>query len=109
MPGAVVIVRFVSGGEQQTVTAGDGRFALPVAVPGDVTLIVRAPSFAEMRRTIPAGATAEVQVVLQPASLSETVTDASSPAACACGSRGGRGRECPPGSEDPGATGFDLL
>ena len=74
VPGAVVIGRFVSGAEQQTVTAGDGRFTLPMAVPGDVTLIVRAPSFAESRRTIPAGATAEVQVVLQPASLSETVT-----------------------------------
>src|SRR5688500_875871 len=73
VPGDVVIARFASGGEQQSVTADDGRFALPVAIPGEVTLTVRAPSLAEVRRTIPAGATAEVQVVLQPASLSETV------------------------------------
>src|SRR5687768_731297 len=75
VPGAIVIARATPGGEQQTVTGDDGRFSLPVSSGGETVLIVRAPSFAESRRTIPAGAaTAEVQVTLQPATLSETVT-----------------------------------
>src|SRR5687768_7347012 len=75
VPGAIVIARATPGGEQQTVTGDDGRFSLPVSSGGETVLIVRAPSFAETRRTIPAGAaTAEVQVTLQPATLSETVT-----------------------------------
>jgi hypothetical protein len=75
VPGAVVIVRVNPGREQQTLTGDDGRFSLPVTAGGDIVLIVRAPSFAENRQTIAAGgATAEVQVTLQPATLSETVT-----------------------------------
>src|SRR4029453_13412838 len=75
VPGAVVIARVTPGGEQQTVTGDDGRFSLPLTSASEIVLIVRAPSFAETRRTIPAGAaTAEVQVTLQPATLSETVT-----------------------------------
>src|SRR4029453_16453347 len=75
VPGAVVIARVSPGGEQQTTTGADGRFSLPVTPGGEIVLIVRAASFAETRRTIPAGAsTAEVQVTLQPATLSETVT-----------------------------------
>ena len=82
-PGLVARTVFVDGnnngtldsGEQRTTTGDDGRFALPVTPGGESGLIVRAPSFAESRRTIPAGAaTAEVQVTLQPATLSETVT-----------------------------------
>ena len=75
VPGAVVIARVSPGREQQTVTGDDGRFSVPVTAGGDIVLIVRAPSFAENRQTIPAGGTmAEVQVTLQPATLSETVT-----------------------------------
>ena len=75
VPRAVVIARINPGGEQRTTTGDDGRFSLPVTPGGEIVLIVRAPSFAESRRTIPAGAaTAEVQVTLQPATLSETVT-----------------------------------
>jgi outer membrane receptor protein involved in Fe transport len=74
VPGAIVIVRSSSGGEQQTVTGGDGRFTLPAAtVP--MLLIVRAPSFGEVRRTVAADAArVELDIVLQPATLSETVT-----------------------------------
>ena len=76
VPGAVVIARVSPGGEQQTTTGDDGRFSLPVTAGSEIVLIVRAPSFAETRRTIPAGAaTAEVQVTLQPATLSETVME----------------------------------
>ena len=75
VPGAVVIARVNPGREQQTVTGDDGRFSLPVTAGGEIVLIVRAPSFAESRQTISAGGTtAEVQVTLQPATLSETVT-----------------------------------
>jgi outer membrane receptor protein involved in Fe transport len=72
--GATVIARFVNGAEQQTVSGPDGRFSLAVAAPGDVTLLVRANSFDEFRRTLPAGAASDVSIVLTPASLSETVT-----------------------------------
>jgi iron complex outermembrane receptor protein len=74
VPGATVIARFVNGSEQQTVSGPDGRFALPLAAPGEVVLVVRAPSFSEIKRTLPAGATTEIDVVLSPPSLSETVT-----------------------------------
>ena len=73
--GATVTARFVSGAEQQAVSGDDGRFSLSLATPGDVLLIVRAPSFSELRRTIPAGAAAtDLDIVLRPAALSETVT-----------------------------------
>jgi outer membrane receptor protein involved in Fe transport len=73
--GAAVTARFVSGAEQQAVSGDDGRFSLALAAPGDVLLLVRAPSFSELRRTIPAGAAAtELDLVLRPAALSETVT-----------------------------------
>ena len=73
--GASVTARFVSGAEQQAVSSDDGRFSLPLATAGDVLLIVRAQSFAEVRRTIAAGATTtELDIVLRPAALSETVT-----------------------------------
>ena len=74
VPGAVVIVRSSSGGEQQTVTGNDGRFTLPAATV-QMLLIVRAQSFGEVRRTVAADAARlELDIVLQPATLSETVT-----------------------------------
>ena len=75
VPGATVILRSGSVSEQQTVTGDDGRFALASAAPGELTLIVRAPSFAEARRTLAAdGPRTGLDVALQPAALSETVT-----------------------------------
>jgi outer membrane receptor protein involved in Fe transport len=74
VPGAVVIVRSGPGGEQQTVTAGDGRFSLPAAAGVPMLVIVRAPSFGEVRRTVAADAVRlELDIVLQPATVSETV------------------------------------
>src|SRR5687767_11904620 len=75
VPNVTVIARFVSGAEQRALTAADGRFTLPVAVPGDIVLIARAPAFAELRQTLASGAAAaDVVLVLQPASFSEIVT-----------------------------------
>ncbi len=69
--GASVVVRTASGGEPQTVVSGpDGRFTL-VDVPAGATLVVRAGGFAERRQAISG---AEVEVVLAPAGLLETVT-----------------------------------
>jgi iron complex outermembrane receptor protein len=75
--GAAVVVRSAAGVEQQTVTGPDGRFsvALPAATPGEVTVVVRAPGFAETRQTIrPGAADRNVDILLQPAGLSEIVT-----------------------------------
>src|SRR5688572_26368621 len=75
VPGAVVIVRSSTGAEQQTVTGPDGRFSLPAAPAGPTTVIVRMPSFGEARRTVPADAPpTDLDILLQPAILSETVT-----------------------------------
>jgi outer membrane receptor protein involved in Fe transport len=74
VPGAVVVVRADSGAEQRTVTAADGRFSVALPSPGPVTLLVSASGFSEARQTIAAGAVEAVSVVLQPASLAETVT-----------------------------------
>src|SRR5512134_1572857 len=74
VPGAAVVVRADSGAEQRTVTAADGRFSLTLPSPGPVTLVVSAAGFSETRQTIAAGAMEAVSVVLQPASLAETVT-----------------------------------
>ena len=68
--GATVAVRTPSGGLQQTVTDGEGRFLIAHAPGGDATLVVRAPGFAEVQRPLAAG---ELEVVLAPASVLETV------------------------------------
>ena len=72
---ASVIVRLSSGIEERTTSDSNGRFATPVTSEGEVTLIVRAEGFAEHRRTIWAGAMRQnIEVVLLPATLIETVT-----------------------------------
>jgi outer membrane receptor protein involved in Fe transport len=74
VPGATVILRQVSGAEEQTITGRDGRFqvAAPIA---DVLLIVRASGFSEQRRTLTRGSDrSSVDVVLAPAAVSENVT-----------------------------------
>ncbi|MCC6990525.1 MAG: TonB-dependent receptor plug domain-containing protein, partial [Acidobacteria bacterium] len=68
--GASVSVRTPSGGLQQTVTDGDGRFVIANAPDGAATLVVKAPGFADAQQAVTAG---EMEVVLAPASVLETV------------------------------------
>jgi outer membrane receptor protein involved in Fe transport len=71
VPGASVVIRTSSGTEQQTVTGPDGRFTLR-APDGQATLVVLAGGFAE--KTQPLSGTGEIEIVLSPAGLLETVT-----------------------------------
>jgi outer membrane receptor protein involved in Fe transport len=73
--GASVVARGASGAERPAVSAADGSFSVTVNSSEDMLLIVRAPGFSEVRQTV--RATSEqprVEVVLTPATLSETVT-----------------------------------
>jgi iron complex outermembrane recepter protein len=73
--GASVVVRASSGAERPAVSAADGTFRVTVNSSEDMLLIVRAPGFAEARQTVrPASDQLRVDVVLVPATLSETVT-----------------------------------
>ena len=69
--GASVVIRTSTGTEQQTVTGPDGRFTLR-APDGQATLVVLAGGFAE--KTQPLSGTGEIEIVLSPAGLLETVT-----------------------------------
>jgi outer membrane receptor protein involved in Fe transport len=71
VPGASVTIQTTAGTEQQTVISGaDGRFTFDT-VPAGAVLVVRAGGFAEQRQTV--GQAADVEVVLQPPSILETV------------------------------------
>jgi len=71
--GAVVVLRPASGAERQTATAADGHFT--IAFPGGAAvLVVRAGGFAESRQTLSSATPGRVDVVLEPAGVSETVT-----------------------------------
>src|SRR5262245_25445570 len=70
--GASIIVIGSSGLEQQTVSGPDGRFTIPTAPAGDLTMIVRAGGFAEWSQSVPSNR--EVDVVLAVAGILETVT-----------------------------------
>ncbi len=73
IPGAAVIVR-TGGAEQQTTTGPDGRFTVSAA-GGAVVVIVRAPGFAEVQRTLSADARARsLDVVMFPDRITESVT-----------------------------------
>jgi outer membrane receptor protein involved in Fe transport len=75
--GAVVVLSSAGGVTEQSVTGPDGRFTIPVPAPtaGDVTVVIRAPGFAEARRSLAPGALDRpIDVQLQPAGLAETVT-----------------------------------
>jgi outer membrane receptor protein involved in Fe transport len=73
--GATVIVRTAAGGESQLTSGPDGTFTASAPATGEVVLIVRADGFAEERRSIAGeGPRATVEVVLRPATISETVT-----------------------------------
>src|SRR5437867_12151131 len=69
--GASVVVRAESG-DQQTVTGPDGRFSLDKLPSGAATLIVRAGGFAVNEQ--PLVGTGNLEVVLSPARVHETVT-----------------------------------
>src|SRR5262245_1783311 len=69
--GASVVVRSASGDERQTVTGPDGRFTVDDA-PNPGTLIVRAGGFATQEQSI--SGPGDVEVILSPATLLETVT-----------------------------------
>ena len=72
MAGATIVVR--SGGrDARAVTGPDGRFAIDANESGDVTIVVRAPGFAERQIRTPAPGT-KLDIVLQPATLVEAVT-----------------------------------
>jgi outer membrane receptor protein involved in Fe transport len=68
---ATVIVRTGSGAEEQVVTGPDGRFTIDTSATGDLTLVVRADGFAEKRQ--PVSALRDIEIVLSPATLLETV------------------------------------
>ena len=75
LPGASVVVRTASGAEARTTSGPDGRFAARSSGDGELLLIVRLEGFGEHRQTVSTARAAEhVEVVLAPATLSETVT-----------------------------------
>ena len=67
--GATVIVRSPSGGEQRTVTDGEGRFTLD-SPPASGQVVVRADGFADAQQAIGAG---PLEFTLAPASVLESV------------------------------------
>jgi outer membrane receptor protein involved in Fe transport len=69
--GASVVVRTTAGTDQQTVTGPDGRFTLKVP-DGQATLVVKAGGFAQQEQAF--SGLEEIEVVLSPAGLLETVT-----------------------------------
>src|SRR5256712_349945 len=73
--GASVVVKPISGAEHVATTGADGRFTVDMPVDGDVTVIVRAGGFAEKSQRVGSGDRGrEIEIVLQPATLLETVT-----------------------------------
>lgn len=73
--GAAVVVKPVSGSERTGFTGPDGRFTLEAPGDGDVIVVVRAGGFGEATQRVDSGERArEIEIVLQPASLLETIT-----------------------------------
>ena len=71
--GAAVVVR-VGGAEHRATTGPDGRFTVDAPETGQLTVIVRAGGFAEKTTQVPPAHTGDLDVVLEPATLLETVT-----------------------------------
>ena len=71
--GAAVIVR-VGGAEHRVTTGPDGRFTVDTPETGQLTVVVRAGGFAEKTTQVPPAHTGDLDVVLEPATLLETVT-----------------------------------
>src|SRR5262249_55645513 len=67
-------VRSDSGPERRVMTGPDGRFTVDAPDAGELTVIVRAGGFAEKTEKIPAAHAGDLDVVLAPAGLFETVT-----------------------------------
>jgi outer membrane receptor protein involved in Fe transport len=76
LPGATVVVRGAGNGEQRTVTGSDGRFAIPIAGTGEVTLVVHADGFEEKQERVPLGSGDSVALTIEltPAALLEELT-----------------------------------
>ena len=73
--GASVTARVASGAERRTTSDSSGRFSVPPPAGGEITLIVRAPGFAEWRMSlVQKPAAGSVEVVLQPARMRDEVT-----------------------------------
>src|SRR6185503_16792285 len=72
--GAAVVVRAASGTEHRGTTGPDGRFTIDAPETGQLTVIVRAGGFAEKTEQVPAAQTGDLNLVLAPATLLETVT-----------------------------------
>src|SRR5665213_2691755 len=72
VPGASIIAR-TTDGERRAVSGADGKFSVESPAAGDVTLVVRAPGFAEKQQTAVANGS-NITVVLEPAGLREDVT-----------------------------------
>jgi iron complex outermembrane recepter protein len=71
--GAAIFVQTTSGVEQHAVTGPDGRFEMSRGFPSGATLVVRAGGFAEKTQAV-SETTGELEIVLQPATLLESVT-----------------------------------
>src|SRR6267154_2346353 len=74
VPGASVVVRAGSGPEHRSTTGPDGRFTIDAPETGQLTVIVRAGGIAEKAKQVPATHTGDLDLVLAPATLLETVT-----------------------------------
>jgi outer membrane receptor protein involved in Fe transport len=72
VPGATITVRTSSGPSEVTVSGPDGRFRLTEVPDGQATLVVRAVGFAVSEQPFSAGG--DIEVVLTPARILETVT-----------------------------------
>ena len=72
--GAAVVVRAGSGAENRATTGPDGRFTIDAPETGQLTVIVRAGGFAEKTSQVPAAQAGDLDLVLAPATLLETVT-----------------------------------
>ncbi len=71
--GATVLLRGASGTEEQTVTGPDGRFKFSTPPDPRAVVVVRAGGFAEKLLRLSA-TDANIEIVLAPAALLETVT-----------------------------------
>src|SRR5690242_10728700 len=74
VPGATITVRD-GAKEEQTVSGADGRFTLAASPRSELVLIVKAAGFTELHHTVaPGSSTANIDLVLSPASVEEAVT-----------------------------------
>ncbi|HEV8233686.1 MAG TPA: carboxypeptidase regulatory-like domain-containing protein, partial [Gemmatimonadaceae bacterium] len=69
--GAAVLLETPAGVQQQTVTGPDGRFTFETVPSEPSTLVIRAGGFGEVQK--PVNGSAEVEIMLSPANLLETV------------------------------------